>query len=202
MVNKTKIALFSGAALMVFAIATPASAAPGGSYRQSCRDIEQRYGQMITAECQARDGSWVQTRLDADNCNADIANINGRLVCTDDERQADRSVRIHQGDYGYGNRDDNDDQADDNYKQSYGDNGRSYDPAYGDRRTDDRDYGDDVMPRRAMIRNMERQGYSNVHDLRRIRSDNDWSAMATWRGRSVIVRLNAHTGRVLAARYI
>ena len=202
MVNRTKIALFSGAALMAFAIATPASAAPGGSYRQSCRDIEQRYGQMITAECQARDGSWVRTSLDTDNCNADIANINGRLVCNDDERQADRSVRIHQGDYGYRNRDDNDDQADDNYKQSYGDNGRSYDPAYGDRRTDDRDYGDNVMPRREMIRNMERQGYSDVHDLRRISSDHDWSAMATWRGRSVIVRLNARTGRVLAARYI
>jgi len=216
MINRTKISLFSGAALLAFAIATPASAAPVGSYQQTCRNIEERSGQVLTAECQARDGSWSETRLDRAGCTTDIANINGRLVCSDNGQQADR--RDHSkadgvtGDNNYGDqnrRDNNGHQADRrDYSQQpsgdrYANDHQNVEPT-GDRNGgyDNRRTSDEVMSRRQMVSRMERQGYHRAHDLRQIRNDNDWRALASWHGRRVVVRLNAHTGRVISARYI
>ena len=51
MMNRTEISLFSGAALIAFALAMPASAAPAGSHQETCRDIQERNDQTIVAEC-------------------------------------------------------------------------------------------------------------------------------------------------------
>jgi hypothetical protein len=186
----TKLALFSGAALLAFSLATPASAAPVGSYQQSCRDIQQHYGRSLTAECRTRDGSWTETRLDDTDCSGDIANVNGRLVCNDGDRRADDGDRGH-GDGGWDHNGDNDNHA---YR---GDSRRDGD-SYGERRHS----GDDVMSRWQLIRRMDRQGYRNARDLRPIRNSDDWRAVAMWHGRAVSVRLDPQNGRVLAARYL
>ena len=206
MTMKTKLTLFSSAALLTLAMAVPASAAPAGSYQQTCRDIQQSYGRALTAECRARDGSWVEARLENTNCSGDIANMNGRLVCNgndDNDRHVDRGDRQHDGD-------------------GYADN-QPYGGSYGDRRDDNRGYDDntnydrtnwghdnnrgywghdDVMPRGQLVRRLERQGYMHVRDIRPMRNGRDWRAMAFYRGRLVTVRLNPYTGRVLTARYI
>jgi hypothetical protein len=184
MTNRLKLSLISGAALLALSLATPASAAPSGSYQQSCRNIEQNYGRTLSADCRMRDGSWNETRLDTSNCDGDIANSNGRLVCNEDDdndRRADRRDRYSDND-GYA------------YNQPY-------DRTYGDRRDNDR-WDGAVLSRSQMVRRMERQGYSSARDLRRIGRSNDWRATAWYHGRRVTVRLNPRTGRVLSARFI
>ena len=194
--TRTKLALFSGAALLALSLASPASAAPTGSYQQSCRDIEQQRGRSLTAECRTRDGSWVETRLDDSDCSGDIANVNGRLVCNDNDRRADRNDRSgddrSEGDGAWNHRGDNDHQT---YR------GDTRPDTYGER--DERRYsGDDVMSRPQLIRRMDRQGYRNARDLRPIRNSDDWRALATWHGRAVAVRLDPQSGRVISARYL
>jgi len=66
---------------------------PPGSYRNSCQEIEMN-GDDLYAQCRARDGQWVRTRLDhADQCG-DIGNNNGQLTCNQsvdhDDRDSDR----------------------------------------------------------------------------------------------------------------
>jgi hypothetical protein len=180
----SKLSLFSGAALLALSLATPASAAPAGSYQQTCRNIEQHYGRALTAECRARDGSWVETRLDSSDCSGDIANNNGRLVCNDNDndRRADRDDR-HGGGDAYAN------------NQPSGE-------AYGDRRDNDRGWGHETMSPSQLVRRLDRQGYSSARDLRQIRNSDDWRATAWYHGRRVTVRLNPRNGRVLSARYI
>ncbi|MEJ1970377.1 MAG: CVNH domain-containing protein [Rhizomicrobium sp.] len=71
------------ALLATIAAAPPADAAwaPSGSYQATCRRI-QFDGEMLTASCQRRDGSWRNTYLDnADDCDANITNTNGQLEC-------------------------------------------------------------------------------------------------------------------------
>src|SRR5689334_8177575 len=110
----SKLSLFSGAALLALSFVTPASAAPAGSYQQTCRNIEQHYGRALTAECRTRDGSWLETRLDSSDCSGDIANMNGRLVCndSDDDRRTERGDRHGDGDEYANNRP---------YGEAYGD---------------------------------------------------------------------------------
>jgi len=56
--------------------------APGGSYLDTCTDVR-AFGDRIVAECQRMDGSWDRTALgDVGSCVGDIANMNGRLVCS------------------------------------------------------------------------------------------------------------------------
>lgn len=70
-----------GIAVIAGLSAVPAAAQPRGSYRASCRDIRE-HGPFLTAECRARNGRWVRSRLDLRDCGrAGIANINGRLTC-------------------------------------------------------------------------------------------------------------------------
>lgn len=51
---------------------------PGGSYVQSCRNIDVRRGE-ISAECRSRKGRWVWSRASA-NCG-EMENKDGYLVC-------------------------------------------------------------------------------------------------------------------------
>jgi len=56
---------------------------PRGSYQQTCRDIRLDHG-VLEAECRTRFGDWRHSSLDnARDCRGDIANNNGRLVCSD-----------------------------------------------------------------------------------------------------------------------
>ena len=53
---------------------------PRGSYKQSCRDLSVN-GDILSAECQKRDGDWRWASINFDDCYGDIVNHNGRLVC-------------------------------------------------------------------------------------------------------------------------
>ncbi len=67
----------------VLALAPVAQArwAPSGSYEATCRHVDFD-GDMLTASCQRRDGSWRNAWLDnADDCDGHIVNDNGQLVC-------------------------------------------------------------------------------------------------------------------------
>jgi len=71
---------------LVFGIATPAVAQPGGSYQQTCRNIGVR-GSTLYAECQNTGGGWQSTQLrDYNRCRGEIQNINGSLQCTGNNR--------------------------------------------------------------------------------------------------------------------
>src|SRR6201999_2338462 len=75
------LALIALAACLAFVPSAEARWAPGGSYSATCRHI-QYDGDMLTASCQRRDGSWRNTYLpDADNCEGSIGNNNGQLEC-------------------------------------------------------------------------------------------------------------------------
>ncbi|HJW39947.1 MAG TPA: CVNH domain-containing protein [Rhizomicrobium sp.] len=84
-------------ALSLFAFSAPAEArwAPNGSYESSCQHIDFD-GDMLTATCQRRDGSWRNTWLDnADECDGRIVNNNGQLECAQSDWR-DRYAR-HRG---------------------------------------------------------------------------------------------------------
>ncbi len=53
---------------------------PRGSYKESCRELSIN-GDILSAECQRRDGSWRWTSLDTGECYGQVANQNGRLEC-------------------------------------------------------------------------------------------------------------------------
>jgi hypothetical protein len=196
MTNGSKLSLFSGVAIFALSLVAPASAAPAGSYQQSCRNIEQHYGRGLSAECRTRDGSWNETRLDSGDCSGDIANNNGRLVCNDGDNNRDNDRDAERND----RRSNDDAYARNQSGERYGDR---RDEHYGDRRDNDRgDWDNSNLSRGQIVRRMERQGYMAVRDLRQIRDSNDWRATASWHGRRVIVRLNPRNGRVLNARYI
>lgn len=53
---------------------------PWGDYQQTCRDI--RYnGNVLTANCQKRDGGWRSSSLDYRNCRGQVINDDGHLRC-------------------------------------------------------------------------------------------------------------------------
>ena len=67
-----------------FVVSAPAEArwAPDGSYASTCRHV-QYDGDMLTAACQRRDGSWRNSYLpNADDCDGMIVNNNGQLECS------------------------------------------------------------------------------------------------------------------------
>ncbi len=53
---------------------------PRGSYKQSCRDLSVN-GDILSAECQKRNGNWRWTSIDFGDCYGDVVNHNGRLIC-------------------------------------------------------------------------------------------------------------------------
>lgn len=54
---------------------------PGGSWRYSCRSAR-IYATVLYAECRDQLGRWRQTSLDLRNCDDDVLNRGGRLVCS------------------------------------------------------------------------------------------------------------------------
>jgi len=67
--------------------AVPASAArmPNGSYRQSCSNIKVKDASSkkpwLVANCRDAKGRYRPTSLRFTQCRADIANVNGQLMC-------------------------------------------------------------------------------------------------------------------------
>jgi Beta/Gamma crystallin/CVNH domain len=55
---------------------------PGGSWRSSCRS-ERIYSFVLYAECRDRRGNWRETSVDLRDCDDDVRNDDGRLVCED-----------------------------------------------------------------------------------------------------------------------
>lgn len=93
------------AAVMVLAAGTSliglsaAQAQPAGSYRQSCREIEQR-GPRLIATCRRIGGGWSETSIDLRSCGGSVSNSNGQLVCDGGGRRGGG-----RDDDGYGRRD-------------------------------------------------------------------------------------------------
>lgn len=84
-------AMLAATAVGVLSIfATPKTAeaqAPSGSYRNSCRSITLNRGGVLQAECRTMNNRWQRSSIRVENCrNGDIANRDGRLVCTDNRR--------------------------------------------------------------------------------------------------------------------
>jgi CVNH domain len=64
------------------AMTCQAQRAPGGSYQQTCRDINVR-GSSLNATCKDEGGNWRSTQLsDFQRCSGEIQNLNGNLQCT------------------------------------------------------------------------------------------------------------------------
>ena len=69
-------------ALGLGGVAITCQAQPGGSYRQTCRDVSVN-GSTLRATCQDQGGNWRNTELrDFDRCGGEIQNLNGNLSCT------------------------------------------------------------------------------------------------------------------------
>ena len=67
--------------LLPFAVTTAAAQMPGGSYLQSCRDV-QLNGDRLVATCRSEHGHWNRTALsNIGRCAGGISNSDGRLVC-------------------------------------------------------------------------------------------------------------------------
>ena len=54
---------------------------PSGSYSRSCNNAEM-IGSVLTAQCKDQNGVTIHTRLYVRDCNGDIANASGELVCS------------------------------------------------------------------------------------------------------------------------
>ena len=76
------LAAIAGAAMLLPLAAAPAAAqVPGGSYMQTCRDIDRR-GDRVIATCRTEEGRWNRTSIaNVDRCAGGLANADGRLVC-------------------------------------------------------------------------------------------------------------------------
>ena len=69
-------------ALMIGGSWQKCAAQPGGTYRETCKDIGIR-GSTLQARCKDSNNEWHDTRLDNyQSCRGQIQNLNGRLVCT------------------------------------------------------------------------------------------------------------------------
>jgi CVNH domain len=61
---------------------------PDGSYRHTCKNIKM-HDDSLRARCQDRDGNWHDAQLDhVERCISDITNVNGRLSCNQEAREA------------------------------------------------------------------------------------------------------------------
>jgi CVNH domain-containing protein len=72
--------LFGAIALAGLSGSAHAQVPPGGSYQQSCGNIQMQ-GSTLTAVCRTTDGRAVQTALGVAGCVGDIGNSNGQLQC-------------------------------------------------------------------------------------------------------------------------
>src|SRR3954452_6510931 len=124
LVSGNVLGAVAAAAMLLPLAASPAAAqVPGGSYLQSCRDVQVR-GDRVTALCRSREGRWNETSIDdIYRCVGGISNYNGRLVCGthgggfnmgsggDRDRQDEgrRADRDHRDDDRRGDRDRRDD---------------------------------------------------------------------------------------------
>jgi hypothetical protein len=74
-------AIAAAAMLLPFAAVPAAAQTPGGSYLQSCRDVQVR-GDRLTATCRTQEGRWNRTSIGGiAQCAGGVANSDGRLVC-------------------------------------------------------------------------------------------------------------------------
>ena len=74
-------AIAAAAMLLPFAAVPAAAQTPGGSYLQSCRDVQVR-GDRLTATCRTQEGRWNRTSIGGiGQCAGGVANSDGRLVC-------------------------------------------------------------------------------------------------------------------------
>lgn len=77
-----RVSLWLAAATMVAVLpAMPASAAPRGSYMDSCRNIRDD-GRTLSAECLDRNKRYRPSTLGYRQCQAEISNQDGQLACT------------------------------------------------------------------------------------------------------------------------
>ena len=53
---------------------------PKGSYKDTCRNAYTE-GKRLYAECKKRGGGWNESSINYKNCDKDISNDNGKLVC-------------------------------------------------------------------------------------------------------------------------
>jgi hypothetical protein len=74
-------AVFAGALALSPATMAQWYGAPGGSYLESCGDV-QVFGDSLAAHCRRVDGGWQRTVLRGlGSCAGDISNQNGHLTC-------------------------------------------------------------------------------------------------------------------------
>ena len=106
-------------ALGLGGVAVTCQAQPGGSYRQTCRDVRVQ-GSTLQATCQDQGGIWRNTELrDFDRCGGEIQNLNGNLSCSggNNGNYGDRRDHDHDADH---DRDrDRDHDRDNGYDRSY-----------------------------------------------------------------------------------
>src|SRR5262249_32839567 len=70
-------------ALMIGGAWHYSAAQPGGTYRESCKDIGVR-GSTLQAHCSDTKNKWHEPRLvNYQRCRGDIRNVNGRLTCNE-----------------------------------------------------------------------------------------------------------------------
>jgi hypothetical protein len=87
-----RLSLGLSAALFLCATSAMAQPEPDGTFTESCQNIQVRNGDL-RAQCRAVNGSLNWTTLDDyEQCDGDIANLNGELVCRGgaDDRGRDR----------------------------------------------------------------------------------------------------------------
>lgn len=82
--------------LALTAMTALASAAPPGSYRQSCDNIRQR-GPFLMADCDTPNGDSRQSSLDLRGCRGGINNTYGRLTCDRASFRGDDEDRPRRG---------------------------------------------------------------------------------------------------------
>ncbi len=94
-------ALLVVCASLVFATSADARWIPGGSYRDTCVNVAFD-GDLLTAKCARIGHGWKNTWLrHADDCDGNIANADGQLVCDDDFSTADNDHYNDGGPSGY-----------------------------------------------------------------------------------------------------
>ncbi|HZZ34196.1 MAG TPA: beta/gamma crystallin-related protein [Caulobacteraceae bacterium] len=110
----------------LFGAPSAATAAPGGSYRDSCRNL-QVYGDILSADCQSGWG-WRSSQINYKRCYGDIANQSGQLVCRGDRGPYARNDYDDRYNDGYNDRYDNDydNGYSDRYRYGYGGPGVGY----------------------------------------------------------------------------
>jgi hypothetical protein len=78
-----RIAIFALSVCLITTLPAIAQVIPPGSYQHTCRDASVGDNDTLLANCQTANGGWRVTNLpNALSCRGDIANVDGRLQCT------------------------------------------------------------------------------------------------------------------------